>query len=455
MTHLKTSRRTFLRGVGASIAVPALVSLDAPRLMASALPTENRLAITASGVPLRTAFLFFPNGAIPQSWWPAATGSDYSASPTLQPLETVRDKFQVMKGLDNVAADPGKDGGGDHARGNGTFLTSVRLNKSSTHIRAGISIDQVIANQIGHLTRFPSLELASDPRRQTTGCDSGYSCAYQFNISWKSETTPMATEHNPRMVFERLFGVGTPGERIKSLQRRREEQRSILDYVLDDARAMRRRVAVADQRKLDEYLTGVRALESQIQRAEELGDPQDPGIATPAGVPQDHEEYVDVMLELMASAFQTDSTRVISLMLGHDGDNRSYDFLGISEGHHDLSHHQNREDRVQKVAQIDFWYAQQFAKLIQRLDELKDADGSSILHNSMILIGSGNADGNRHTHTDLPILLAGSAGGELRAGRYVDHQGVPLANLYVKMTEMLGIGSVEQFGDSNGTLNDI
>lgn len=340
-------------------------------------------------------------------------------------------------------------------RGNGTFLTSVRLNKSSTNIKAGISIDQVIANRIGHMTRFPSLELASDPRRQSTGCDSGYSCAYQFNISWKSETTPMATEHNPRQVFERLFGVGSPGQRVQNLKRRREEQRSILDYVMEDARRMQTRIAQADQRKLDEFLTGIRALETQIQRAEALGDPDDPGIETPAGVPQSHEAYVNVMFELMALAFETDSTRVASLMLGHDGDNRSYDFLGISEGHHDLSHHQNREDRITKVAQIDQWYAQQFAKFIERLDQGKDSDGNSILHNSMVVIGSGNADGNRHTHTDLPILLAGSGGGQLTPGRFVDHDGVPLANLYLKMASTMGVEDLDQFGDSTGMLQNV
>jgi hypothetical protein len=398
---------------------------------------------------------FFPNGSIPQAWWPAEPGTKYAISPTLKPLDSVRDKFLIMRGLDNLVAEAGSDGGGDHARGNGTFLTNVRINKSSTNIRAGVSIDQVIASRVGHLTRFPSLELASDPRRQSSGCDSGYSCAYQYNISWKSETTPMATEHNPRQVFERMFGAGAPGKRVANLQRRRDEQRSILDYVLEDARAMQRRVAVADNRKLDEYLTGVRALEEQIQRAEALGDPRDPGIETPAGVPQGHEEYVNVMFELMALAFQTDSTRVISLMLGHDGDNRSYDFLGIPEGHHDLTHHQDNVDRIEKVKQIDQWYATQFAKLVQRLDSMEDTDGNSVLHNSMIVFGSGNADGNKHTHTDLPILLAGSAGGGIQPGRYVNHGGVPLANLFLTMTQMLGINDVSQFGDSTGILSDV
>ena len=265
----------------------------------------------------------------------------------------------------------------------------------------------------------------------------------------------MATEHNPRQIFERLFGTGTPGNRVENLQRRREEQRSILDYVMEDARAMQRRIAAHDKRKLDEYLTGVRALEAQIQRAEAMGDPRDPGIDTPVGVPQGHEDYVEMMFELMALAFESDSTRVISLMMGHDGDNRSYDFLGISEGHHDLTHHQDQEDRVAKVQRIDQWYAGQFAKLIRRLDSVQDSDGTSVLHNSMIMFGSGNADGNRHTHTDLPILLAGSGGGHLQPGRCNDYDGVPLANLYIRMTQNLGISDVTEFGDSNGTLGDV
>ncbi len=447
------TRRQFLRGFGACIALPAFTSLR-PVSTVAATPL-TRLATTASGAPLRSAFLFFPNGAIPKAFWPVAPGTDYKMSQTLAPLEDLRDKLQVVKGLDNVAANAGRDGGGDHARGNGTFLTNVRINKSSTNIRAGISIDQVIANRIGHLTRFPSLELASDPRRQSTGCDSGYSCAYQFNISWKSQTTPMATENNPRLVFERMFGMGAPANRVANLKRRREEQRSVLDYVLQNAKSMQKRLGREDKHKLDEYLSGVRALESQIERAERLGDPDVSKIATPAGIPQSHEDYVSVMFELMALAFQTDSTRVASLMMGHDGDNRSYDFINISEGHHDLTHHQNREDRIRKVEQIDLWYAKQFAKFITRLDAMKDTDGKSVLHNSMVVIGSGNADGNRHTHTDLPIVLAGSAGGTFSPGRFVDHGGVPLANLYLRMGETLGIKDVGTFGDSTGVLKDV
>jgi hypothetical protein len=367
----------------------------------------------------------------------------------------MKDRFQILKGLDNRVADAGEDGGGDHARGNGTFLTGVRLNKSATEIRAGVSIDQVIARQVGHLTRFPSLELASDPTRQSSGCDSGYSCAYQYNISWQSSTTPMATENNPRLVFERLFGFGEPGEREKNLRQRQAEQRSVLDFVLQDARAMQRRLLASDQAKLDEYLTGVRELEQRIERAEQFGTPRDPQMETPVGIPQSHEEYVSLMFDLLALAFHSDSTRVGSLMLGHDGDNRSYDFLGISEGHHDLTHHQQNPDRIEKVATIDQWYAKQLLKFLQRLDGLIDPDGKSVLHNSMVVFGSGNADGDRHTHSDLPILLAGAGGGSLQPGRYVDHHSLPLTNLYLSLADRMGVNSLPRFGDSTGRLENL
>ena len=265
----------------------------------------------------------------------------------------------------------------------------------------------------------------------------------------------MATEHNPRMAFERMFGVGSADERLQNLKRRRSEQRSVLDYVLDNAQAMQRRLGQQDQRKLDEYLSGVRTLEKQIQRAESFGDPDISGVPTPDGIPQSHEEYVETMFELMALAFQTDSTRVASLMMGHDGDNRSFDFINISEGHHDLTHHQNREERMVKVEQIDRWYAQQFAKFVRRLDSITDVDGQSVLHNSMILFGSGNADGNRHTHTDLPLILAGSAGGSFTPGRFVDHGGVPLADLYLKFAALNGLSDITEFGDSKGVLQDV
>src|SRR5262245_10973375 len=273
--HVAFSRRHFLRGLGACIALPALESVVPSQLFAaSAVP----LATTASGAPLRSVFVYFPNGAIPSAWWPEGQETEFVLNRTMEPLTPWKSQIQILGGLEHLNATAGADGGGDHARANGTFLTGVRMKKSATDIRAGISIDKVIARQVGHLTRLPSVELTCDIRRQTAGCDSGYSCAYQYNISWSSPTTPMTPEANPRQVFERLFGTGDPGERMDNLKRRRQEQRSILDFVVEDARDMQRRLNASDRDKLDQYLTGVRELEDRIQRAEQLGDARDPMV---------------------------------------------------------------------------------------------------------------------------------------------------------------------------------
>jgi hypothetical protein len=448
-----SSRRHFLRGLGASVALPAFASLGGRSLLASEGATG--LAATASGAPLRAAFVYFPNGAIPASWWPTGEGTDFQFKKTLQPLEPLRRMVQVLSGMNHKTADGGPDGAGDHARGNGTFLTGVRLKKSATDVRAGISIDQVIARQIGHLTRFPSLELACDSGRKSGACDSGYSCAYQFNLSWSSPTTPMPPESNPRLAFERLFGTGKPGERRSSLERRRQEQRSILDFALEDARAMQRRLGSDDSKKLDQYLGGVREIEKRIEQAERFGDARDPQVDTPAGVPSDYAEYVGLMFDMLILAFHTDSTRVATLMLAHDGSNRSFDQIGITEGHHDLSHHQNRADWMQKVADIDLWYARQFAGFLQKLHATKDVDDKPLLHNSMIVYGSGNADANRHTHDNLPVVLAGAGGGTLTPGRYVKHASKPMTNLYLSIADRMGLRSVERFGDSDGRLGNV
>ena len=447
------SRRHFLRGLGASIALPAFGSLGTSRLIAA--EGAGGLAVTASGAPLRSAFVYFPNGAIPASWWPAGQGADFQFKRTLQPLEPLKGVVQVLGGLNHKTAEGGADGGGDHARGNGTFLTGVRLKKSATDVRAGISIDQVIARQVGHLTRFPSLELACDSGRKAGACDSGYSCAYQYNISWSSPTTPMPAESNPRHAFERLFGVGAPGQRRANLERRRQEQRSILDFALEDARSMQRRLGSEDLEKLDQYLVGVREIEKRIEKAERFGEVKDPGVETPEGVPSDFAEYVQLMFDMLILAFQTDSTRVATLMLSHDGSNRSFDHIGISEGHHDLTHHQNRPDWVEKVADIDLWYARQFARFLEKLQATKDQDGNALLHNSMIVYGSGNADGNRHTHENLPVILAGGGGGTLSPGRYVKHGSQPLTNLFLSMADRIGLRDVHSFGDSVGRLGDV
>ncbi len=448
---VNSSRRHFLRGMGAAIALPGFASLG----LAKAAEGAPALAATASGAPLRTAFIYFPNGAIPKVWWPEGADSQFTFKRTLQPLEPVKNMVQVLGGLNHKTADPGPDGAGDHARGNGTFLTGVRLNKSATNIRAGVSIDQIIARHVGHLTRFPSFELVTDSGRKSGACDSGYSCAYQYNLSWSSSTTPIPSESNPRLAFERLFGEGAPGQRKANMDRRRQEQKSILDFALDDAKAMKRRLSSEDGKKLDQYLGGVRELEARIEKAERMRAPDDPAVATPNGVPGDYAEYIQLMFDLMILAFQTDSTRVASMMLAHDGSNRSFDHIGISEGHHDLTHHQNRQDWIDKVADIDQWYARQFGKFLEKLNATKDADGKSILHNSMIVYGSGNADANRHTHDNLPVVLAGAGGGTLRTGRYIRHGSKPMTNLYLSMLDRMGIRGEDRFGDSDGRLTNV
>ncbi len=455
--HAAFTRRNFLRGLGACIALPAFESLVPGRSFAALTGASStaKLATTASGAPLRTAFLYFPNGAIQSTWWPKGEVTNFELSRTLQPLESVRQHIQVLGGLDHVNATAGPDGAGDHARANGTFLTGVRMKKSATNVRAGISIDQVIAREVGHLTRLSSLELTCDAGRSTGACDSGYSCAYQFNVSWSSPTTPMTPEANPRQVFERLFGAGSLAQRADELKRRRAEQRSILDFVLEDARDMQRRLNAPDKDKLDQYLTGVRELEARIQRAEKLGDPKNPLQEAPPGIPPTYAEHIQVMFDTLVLAFQTDSTRVATMLLAHDGSNRSFAEIGIPEGHHDLSHHRNNQEWIQKLSDIDLWYAKQFTRFLERLRDTPDTDGKSLLDNSMIVYGSGNADGNAHSHTNLPIVLAGGGGGTLTPGRFIKHGAKPTSNLFLSMADRMGVRELERFGDSSGRLTNI
>jgi len=453
--HAGFTRRHFLRGLGACIALPAFESLAPSSMFAGAAAPAGKLATTATGAPLRTAFLYFPNGAIPSAWWPTGDETRFELNRTLQPLDSVRQHLQVLGGMDHVNAAPGPDGAGDHARANGTFLTGVRVKKSATDIRAGVSIDQVMARQLGHLTRLPSLELTCDAGRNSGACDSGYSCAYQYNVSWSSPTTPMTPEANPRQVFERLFGAGAPGERAHELQRRRAEQRSILDFVVQDARDLQRRLNAPDAEKLDQYLTGVRELEGRIQRAEKLGDPKSPAQESPLGIPQTYAEHIQLMFDTLVLAFQTDSTRVATMLLAHDGSNRSFAEIGIPEGHHDLSHHRNNSEWIQKLTDIDLFYVKQLARFLEQLRDTKDVDGNSLLHNSMIVYGSGNADGNNHTHVNLPFVLAGGGGGTLTPGRFVKHGSKPASNLFLSMTDRMGVSGLERFGDSTGRLANI
>src|SRR5213596_1968267 len=449
------TRRRFLRGLGACLALPAFESIG-PLSALAAGSAATKLAATPTGAPLRMAFVYFPNGAIQPNWWPKGEGTDFELSRTMKPLEGVRNRLQILGGLDHVNARPGPDGAGDHARASGTFLTGVRVKKTAgSDIRAGVSIDQVAAEQIGHLTRFPSLELTCDAVRKSGNCDSGYSCAYQYNLSWHSPTQPVAPEPNPRLLFERLFGAGAPGERKESLQRRQEQQRSILDFVLDDARSLQRQLAARDKQKLDEYLGSVREIEKRIQHTERFDATPDPGVETPAGIPASFQEYIQIMYDMMVLAFQTDSTRITTFLLANEGSNRAFPEIGIAEGHHYLTHHRNKQEMIDKVAEIDLWYMKHFARFLERMEQTKDVDGNSLLHNSMIVYGSGNADGNRHTHVNLPVLLAGGGGGALTPGRVTQSGGVPMSNLLLSVSDRMGVKGLERHGDSTGRFEAI
>ena len=442
------SRRHFLRGLGACFALPAFESLRPRRLFAA--------AAAASTPPVRMAFVYVPNGTIPAAWWPAGDpGTEFVLPRTLEPLAKVRQQLQIISGLDDINADPGPDGAGDHARAGGTFLTGVRIKKTAgSDIYAGVSIDQVVAQQIGHLTRFPSLELTCDSVRKSGNCDSGYSCAYEYNLAWRSPTQPVSPEPNPRLLFERLFGTGTPAERGANLKRRQAEQQSILDFVLEDAAAVQRKLNGRDRQKLDQYLTSVREIEQRIERTQRM-PVTDPGVEAPAGIPASYEEHIALMFDMLLLAFETDSTRVATMLLAGEGSNRTFTEIGLSEGHHNLTHHRNNSEMIAKVQEIDLWYVKQFAKFLEKMETTIDADGHSLLRNSMIVYGSGNADGNRHTHSNLPILLAGAAGGHFKPGRYLKLPPTPLTNLFLNMTDRMGVQPLEKHGDSTGRIGEI
>lgn len=449
------NRRQFLRGLGACLSLPAFETFLPSKAQAAAA-IQSGLATTATGAPLRMAFLYFPNGAIHEHWWPTGSGKDFQFKNTLQPLEALKHRIQVVAGLEHKNAEAGNDGAGDHARANGTFLTGVRVKKTAgSDIHAGISVDQMTAQHVGHLTRFASLEMSTDPHRKSGGCDSGYSCAYESNLAWRSPTSPLSPESNPRLIFERMFGAGNHGERSASLARRRQQQKSILDFVMDDAKSVQGKLTHRDKDKLDEYLTGVREIEEQIVAAENFKNIPDPDMATPDGIPTAYDEYIRLMFQMLALAFETDSTRVASLILAHDGSNRAFPEINIAEGHHSLTHHRNDADMIQKVAQIDRFYVSRLAEFLATLEAKKDGDGNSILHNSTIVYGCGNSDGNRHTHINLPVLVAGNAGGRLNPGRYVQLEPTPMSNLFLNMMDHAGVPAMDRFGDSTGRLSDI
>ena len=448
-----TNRRGFLRGLGASVALPALECFR-PLLAASA--GAKAIGTTASGAPLRMAYLYIPNGVNLEHWRPKGSSANYKMGPTFEPMEPHRADFQIFTGFEQKNASAGGDGAGDHARGVATFLTSSRARKTAgSDIKLGISVDQVAAQAAQNITRLPSLELSADGVRKAGHCDSGYSCAYQFNLSWRSENQPMPPESNPRAVFERLFGSGSAAERASSLGLRQAGKKSVLDFVAQDAKSLQQRLGRSDRHKLDEYLTGIREIERQIEKAEALGRPVDPGVPAPDEKPGSYQDQLRLLMDMMVLAFKTDSTRIATFLMAHDGSNRSFQEIGVADGHHNLSHHQRKQKNLEKIAKIDHFYMTQFAYFLDRLKKTPDVDGKSLLHNSMIVYGGCISDGDRHNHNDLPILVAGHAGGAFRPGRHVElGEDVPLANLHLRMLEEFGVKE-PRIGDSTGSLRKV
>ncbi len=440
-------RRTFLRGVGAAIALPLL---DAMR---PALATAATAA--ASKAPVRLAFNYVPNGVTMKSWKPATTGADFEFSPILKPLEAYRNDIFVLSGLDHHQAESLGDGGGDHARAGACYLTGVHPKKTAgSDILAGISVDQIAAQKIGSATRMSSLELGCEDSRTVGVCDSGYSCAYTNSISWRGPHTPMPPETNPRIVFERLFGDQdfslTPEQRtLKSQQRR-----SILDLVNSRTQRLVQDLGPSDRRKMDEYLTGIQELEKRIKMAEESHDEVKPGIDKPAGIPVAYSDYIKLMFDLQILAFQGDLTRVSSLVFGREASVRTYGEIGVADPHHPLSHHRNLPENMAKLAKINTFHTSLFASFIEKLKSTKDGDGT-LLDHSMIVYGGAICDGNSHSHVDLPVILAGRGDGQLKPGRHIVYEkGTPMTNLYLTLLERMSVPT-DKLGDSTGQLNHL
>ena len=460
MSQLIMSRRTMLRGLGTAIALPVLESMIPTRLFGD----EAKAAAKAAAAPKRVAWLYVPNGIHMPNWTPAEIGPDYKLTPTLQPLAGYRDRLLVMSGLICDKANPNGDGPGDHARAMSAYLTGAQPRKTEgANLKNGISADQAAADKIGHLTKFRSLELGMEEGRQIGRCDSGYSCAYSHTLSWRSDTTPVVKDCDPRSVFDRLFTNVDPRESAESRARRENDRKSILDYVLDDANRVQGGLGYTDRQKMDEYLTSVREIEVRLAKNQAEGaTPPPAGAVRPTfdqnagtrklGGATTNDNYVahlPLMLDMMVLAFQTDLTRVITLPFADEQSNQTYGWAGANVPHHGTSHHMGDPAKQAMLAKINTYHVTQLAYLLKKLDAIKESNGGSILDNSLIAYGCGNSDGNRHNHDNLPLILLGKGAGTVRSGRHVHCDGVPVTNLWLSMLDRVG-ASLPRLGDSTG-----
>jgi hypothetical protein len=438
LTRKALSRRTFLRGAGTAVALPFLDAM---------IPA---LAAQSATKPIRMAFVYVPNGIIMGNWNPTYEGELRELPRTLKPLEPFKKDITLLGNLTHNSGRALLDGPGDHGRCAGSYLTGVQVKKSLVDIKASVSCDQLVANEIGKQTRFPSLEIGIEDARQAGDCDSGYSCAYTNNLAWRNETQPLPPILDPRSLFDRLFGEDAALSPEARAQKNRYRQ-SILDFISEDTRALQRTLGPTDKRKLDEYLGSIRDIEVRIQKTEKDNAQIDPHMEKPYGIPQDFAEHFKLMTDMLTIAFQADLTRVITFLVTREGSSRAYREIGISDGHHPLTHHRNQIELMDKVSEINLYHVQQFTKWIEVLKGLQEP-GGSILDNSMIVYGAGLSDGNAHLHHDLPTLIAGRGGNFIKSGRRIVYRReTPMCNLFLTMMDRMGY-PMDHFGDSTGHL---
>jgi hypothetical protein len=444
--HKHLPRRTFLKGIGVTLALPMLDAMTPALAFASG---------TAAKAPVRLSFAYVPNGIIMDQWAPKTEGKDFEFTRILKPLEPFREDLFVLSGLDDHNGMALGDGAGDHARAGASFLSGVHCKKTSGFdIQAGVSADQIAAQKLAAETRFPSIELGCEDSRTVGDCDSGYSCAYTNSISWRTPRTPMPPEVNPRGAFERLFGTEDLSLDPQTRARRAGYRKSILDFVTADTRDLAKSLGPSDRRKMDEYLSAVREIEQRIQNAEKDTRHVNPGIEKPAGIPFTFPEYAKLMYDLQVVAFQADLTRVCTLVVGREGSTRVYPEIEVPDPHHPLTHHRNNPEWIEKVTKINCLHAELFAYFLKRLKSTPDGDGT-LLDHSMVVYGAGLSDGNKHSHENLPILLAGRAGGSLKPGQHIVFKpGTPMTNLYLSLLDRMGV-EPEKIGDSTGKLEHL
>ena len=439
ITQKAIPRHTVLRGMGSMLALPLLDSM---------VPALTALAKTAGKPVHRLGVMYVPNGMIMESYLPKVEGAAFELTPILSPLAKFRDQMFVLSGLDCVPM-PGRPGGA-HAKASTRFLTDVSPPTSETWLDAGISMDQILANETGKYTQLPSLELGIESSETSGACDQGFACPYTTAISWKSQSTPLPTQNDPRVVFERLFGDSGSTDPKFRLARLRQ-QRSVLDSVTEEITQIQGALPQSDRTKLSEYFEAIRSVERRIQVAEQQADKDLSLLNHPVGIPRNWEEHVMLMFDLQVLGYQSDLTRVITLMIGREHSGMTYPQIGVPDSHHPISHHQKDPETVAKVAKVNTYHVQTFAKYLEKLQATPDGDGTLLDHVTM-MYGAGMADSNAHSPIDIPLVLAGGGAGTLKGGRHVRFNHTALANLHLTLLDNLGV-HIDKIGDSNGRVD--